>query len=100
MQLTGDAGEWHQAANEREGIVRSRSVRLDGVDEGEVDVVDTVPEINDQVTGGRGDRDVEALRASRFALARQLRRNPSIGHGCAPHQFAASRCLRIPCIRP
>ena len=47
-----------------------------------------------------GDRDVEALRASRFALARRLRRNPSIGHGCAPHQFAASRCLRIPRIRP
>ena len=46
------------------------------------------------------DHDVEALRASRFALARQLRRNPSIGHGCAPHQFAASRCLRIPRIRP
>ena len=45
------------------------------------------------------DRDVEALRAGGFALARRLRRNPSIGHGCAPHQFAASRCRRIPRIR-
>ena len=42
----------------------------------------------------------EALRASGFALARRLRRNPSIGHGCAPHQFAASRYLRIRRIRP
>jgi hypothetical protein len=44
------------------------------------------------------DHDVEAL--SRIALAKQLRRNPSIDHGCAPHQFAASRCRRIPRIRP
>jgi hypothetical protein len=57
------------------------------------------------VDRGRGavivekDRDVEALRTSSFALATQPGRNPSIGHGCAPHQFAASSCLRIPRIR-
>jgi hypothetical protein len=34
------------------------------------------------------------------AQVRRLRRNSSIGHGCAPYQFAASRCLRIPRIRP
>ena len=50
--------------------------------------------------GGPVTVEKEALRASRFALARRLRRNPSIDHGCAPHQFAASRCLRIPRIRP